>query len=611
MEQIEIANKKLDVFLILILIIGISVFITEAYFVSKINFIADSAHYADTAENLLQGSGFTLDFLDQYFVKFNSVSHPLEWDYPMMSIIIAPFIYFLGKTAFATKLPTMIIGTILFPILVYYLGKEFFDRKIGVLSAVSVLFYAQTFTLSFNGQRDMPFAFFLLTGIYFFYKGLKDDNTKYFYLMGLFLGLSYLIRPSTLIIFPTVFLIYYLVKKKIELNIIKGMLLGVLIMSPWLLRNFLIFGDPFFTANYYTNWIFGWFPVYEQIGLKVYWSIPKPSFSWIISLPSATVSVYTKIYYKIVVGFLEQFRQLLILNITIFVGLLAIKKRKVEKKLFATAGVVIAIAIAMEVFYVYNLTRTIISDVIFVTLYILPYLAILFIANYKLVGTDIKKKLFIILWIAFALFHSFYAVPSVRYFLPLIPFLFIFSWAGLKRILEFISVSYRNLQIQQVGKILLVFLIIFVLINLPATLGNFVNEKAPYPYQDSSFVQNKMKIADLINKATEKDAVVMTCAASITHFYTGRKIVEVPGDSLEKIVEVMKTYNVGYLSFSWCERRYIDPRLYNIIFAQENPPPNYQDFLFKINLEEVKSGHGIIINIKAVPVAFLGQRFYN
>src|SRR3989344_4611582 len=194
-EQKPVA-KKYDLFLIAILLVSIVAFIVQAYFVSKINFIgtSDPAHYSEAAENFLKGEGFTLDYINQYFIFFDSITHPEEYGFPGVSLILIPSILLFGKTAFAVKLPSMIIGIILFPILTYFLGKEFFNNRIGFLAAVSMLVYPTIFNLSFGGERDTMFAFFVVASIYFFYKGLKEDNTKWFLIMGFFLGFSYLIR---------------------------------------------------------------------------------------------------------------------------------------------------------------------------------------------------------------------------------------------------------------------------------------------------------------------------------------------------------------------------------------------------------------------------------
>src|SRR3989344_3763611 len=196
MNEQNIRNKKFDFFLIVLFIISIAAFLIQAYFVSKVKYIGteDMGHFSEAAENVLKGKGFSLDYIHQYFFKFDSISHPEEFGFPGVSLILTPFIFLFGKTAFAVKLPSLIIGIILFPILTYFLGKEFFNNRIGFLAAVSMLVYPTIFNLSFGGERDTMFAFFVVASIYFFYKGLKEDNTKWFLIMGFFLGFSYLIR---------------------------------------------------------------------------------------------------------------------------------------------------------------------------------------------------------------------------------------------------------------------------------------------------------------------------------------------------------------------------------------------------------------------------------
>src|SRR3989338_372670 len=219
--KVNLFGKEVDKYLLIVLIIAVLSFAIQVYFVSQIKFIgtSDPAHYAEAAENVIKGKGFSLDYLNEYFLKFNTISHPEEYGFPGVSIILIPFILLLGKTAFAVKLPSMIIGTILFPILIYYLGKEFFNQRTGLLAAVSFLFYPAIFPMSFGGERDIMFAFFVVSSIYFFYKGLKEEKLKWYLLMGGFLGFSYLIRQASLVVFPVILLAYYLIKKDFTRNL--------------------------------------------------------------------------------------------------------------------------------------------------------------------------------------------------------------------------------------------------------------------------------------------------------------------------------------------------------------------------------------------------------
>ncbi len=75
-------SGKYDLFLITLLLLSIAVFIAQVYYVSKIWYVGylDLQHFANAAENLIKGRGFALDYINQYFIKLNSISHPEEWD---------------------------------------------------------------------------------------------------------------------------------------------------------------------------------------------------------------------------------------------------------------------------------------------------------------------------------------------------------------------------------------------------------------------------------------------------------------------------------------------------------------------------------------------------
>ncbi|HIJ99094.1 TPA: glycosyltransferase family 39 protein, partial [archaeon] len=546
------------------------------------------AEYSELAKNLLEGKGFVLNYIDQYYIKFDKIPHPLEWDYPMMGMIIAPFIYFFGKIPFAAKLPTIIIGTIFFPILTYYLGKEFFDRKIGFLAAISVLFYATIFELTISGQRDMAFAFFTLASIYFFYKGMKEDRPKYFYLMGVVLGISYLIKPTTLIIFPTLLLVYYLVKRKIDFGFVKGFLVAILVISPWLVRNYLIFGDPLFTANKYAHVLFRWLTDYEPLGYQIYWGAQKPSLSWLASqYPQPFHIVFLR---KTIQDLGVQLENFLILNLTAFVGLLVTSRKKIEKPLLLLTIFIVIFSLFSYTLFVYYFKMY-----SYVMLLVLPYLIMLIIINFILAKENEKIRIFALLWTAFTLLHSLYVDPEKRFFLPLLPFLFIFAWIGIKHILELIPERYKKFKVEYAGKVIALILILFISFNFLQIYNYYheeVNKKETRP------------ISELINMATENDSVIMACNVIGLRYETERKFVEFPAASLEEIVVVMRTYNVRYITLDSCAKRILDNRLPSAISSVEFTQ-GYENVLYKVKLNEIGDAQKITTSFNAEPVAWL------
>ncbi len=591
-------QRKYDFFLIALLLLSLAVFIAELYFVSNSNMLGSrAAEYGALADNLLKGKGFVLDYIDQYYIKFDSIPHPLEWDYPMMGILIAPFIFLFGKTALAVKLPTMIIGTILLPILTYYLGKEFFGKKIAFLSAVSVLFYSRALELTYAGQRDTAFAFFALCGVYFFYKALQNRKMKHFYLMGFFLGISYLIRGTALLILPALLIAYYLIKKRIDLRFINGILFAVLVMSPWLIRNYFVFGDPLFTANKYAQWIAAWFTDYEFFGYEVYWYKLKPSFAWLMSLPIEGGAQSFGVI-KVLNNFAAQMEELLVLTLTTFVGLLAILKEKLEKKFLIFAALIIIIPLAVDRF----ISNVLNIATIYAPFPLFPYLMVVIFANLKSAKENEKIRVFALIWLAFALFHGVFVIQGgLRFLLILVPFLFILSWKGAEKALELAQGKVKAISKIPIEKMLLLVLVIFILVNT-ALIYKSALKKEPEGI-----------LPDLINRATEKDAVIMACNVQPLAFYTGRKFVEVPGDNIIRFAEVIDTYNVSYVTFSGCGIRAVYPQVANIFFRQTTVPNEGKNFLYKIKLEISGKNEDLAISLNPLLVAGIdkdGKKFW-
>ncbi len=575
--------KKFDKYLFIIIIIAILAFLVQVYFVSQIKFIgsSDPAIFSNVAENVIKGKGFVMDIINEYFIKFPTVTHPEEWGFPGVSLILIPFILLFGKTAFAIKLPSMIAGVILFPILTYYLGKEFFNKRIGFLAAISTMFYPMMFSVNIGGERDTLFALFAVAGIYFFYKGLKKDEikvelpnvslfinffkgNKYFLLMGAFLGYAYLIRQVALVIFPVLIIIYYLINKKISKNFLYGIGIGALVMAPWLIRNYLVFGNPLFTVNTYVGWLVGYAPYSQPALFQIYWESPKPSLSSLAGIlgPGNLLVVYAN---KVFTNLVGQFTGFIVLNILTFVGIVFSSSRNITKRfsalaiLLVTSGLIFSISLNL-LFEKVGLAPRILVGI--------PYLGMLLIL-WLYFGRERKEHtIFITLLGAFAFFFSIVWVFDLRYWLVLVPFLLIYSWAALETILK--KIGERAIvpqpSLEQVGKLLTIFLVIFILFGMSQTFGKFFDKNTQFPYGDENMSIAKMALAEKIKTSTDKDAVIMNCDTGVFNFYNNRKAVVFPSADLDAVIKIMRTYNVSYFTLLSCDRRGIDIKLYRILF---------------------------------------------
>lgn len=208
----------------------------------------DEVFYSQLAKNLYYGEGYTITF-----VNFVSLSHPigapdLYWP-PLLPCVIYFFFIIFGVSEFSAKLVSVVFGSLLvFP--AYFLGKQLFNKKIGFLSAFLVAITRSLVWFSIQVFSDTLLAFFLAACVYWNIKNTETNDLKYGILSGFFFGLAYLTRFSAIIFLPI--LLFYLLLGKSKKSVYSLFLFIVsffLIISPWLIRNFLLTGNAFFTEK--------------------------------------------------------------------------------------------------------------------------------------------------------------------------------------------------------------------------------------------------------------------------------------------------------------------------------------------------------------------------
>jgi len=148
---------------------------------------------------------------------------------------------------FATELLPS-IGTL---VVIYLLGKEMYNKKVGVIAAAMMsLFWLHLFFTA-RLLMDLPGLFFSLMTSYYFWKGFIKHHgmqRRYIYLTFFFFLLTALTKYNDgVIIVP--FLILLFIKERFaflknkQLWIALGICLAF-IVAPYLLFNYLSFGDP-------------------------------------------------------------------------------------------------------------------------------------------------------------------------------------------------------------------------------------------------------------------------------------------------------------------------------------------------------------------------------
>ncbi len=180
MNLLKVKNRLNNERLILCGFIGLAVIFR--LFLMRYHFAIgwDEPHYLQLA--VLFSKGQILQALHPY------------WS-PFYSICIALFSFVIPDFELAGRIVSLICGILIF-IPVYLFTKELFSKTsgfwaVGLLTFYSPLAFSTTTTLA-----EPTLIFFVMMGIYFGWKTLRNNSLKLSLIAGIFFGFSYLTKPE-------------------------------------------------------------------------------------------------------------------------------------------------------------------------------------------------------------------------------------------------------------------------------------------------------------------------------------------------------------------------------------------------------------------------------
>lgn len=134
------------------------------------------------------------------------------------------------------------------------------NRTASFFVGLMVAFDIPSILLSNSVMTETWFTFFLTLAVFYFIKSVKYDEPKQRILTMLCIVLAAYTRPSAIyliLLFPLMLLVFNQQGLKYELmQAGKLILLGLLLVSPWIYRNQVTFEAPFFSSIAETNFLF-------------------------------------------------------------------------------------------------------------------------------------------------------------------------------------------------------------------------------------------------------------------------------------------------------------------------------------------------------------------
>lgn len=159
---------------------------------------------------------------------------------PLFQFVLAIFIKAFGDGAIPYVAPFF---DVLLIAATYFLAKRLFNPSAGVLAALFVSVHPMLTVFGLVPLVESLFAFLLVSAFVFFYRSS-------FFASGILLGLAYLTKYNGVLAMLSLALYLLAWGGKGKYRSLSLLVLGILLVtSPWLLRNYLMFGNPIHSSD--------------------------------------------------------------------------------------------------------------------------------------------------------------------------------------------------------------------------------------------------------------------------------------------------------------------------------------------------------------------------
>jgi 4-amino-4-deoxy-L-arabinose transferase-like glycosyltransferase len=242
---------------ILVLALGarlaVAIMTASWVFPSDKNFWKFGYENGQIAASLAMGNGFSWPEWSNYPLGATSWMAPI---YPLiMAATFEIFGIFSRQAAMALILFLSIVSA-LSCVLLYFIGERLYNAQVGFLAAFLLAIYPPSINYAVRNLWDTTlFTCCLLLIILMFLKLVNRSDIKGSFWLGMMLGFTALINPIVVIAIPFTFVGLFLNSNITRGAIIKRLSLTIiafcLVISPWLVRNYLVFGQfTFIKSNF-------------------------------------------------------------------------------------------------------------------------------------------------------------------------------------------------------------------------------------------------------------------------------------------------------------------------------------------------------------------------
>lgn len=244
----------------------------------------DSSFHMDLGRTFTTDNWFEVNAIDSFWAP---IKFPFPEDYrpPFFNFILGFFYNIFGTSFYISKMVNVLIGVLVI-VPTYLIARKMGGERVALVAAALIAFNPIIIGHSFESEVRLTTVYIALTSIYFFMKG-----KEYWSYVGLLTGILYITHyaPGTILILS--YLAYFFLadrKQILTKQFFTMFVLMLLATSPWLVRNYMIYGDPLYSSSRSVIFV----SAFDQV-----FSFDKPTFGtfaeWALANPDEYL--FTKI----------------------------------------------------------------------------------------------------------------------------------------------------------------------------------------------------------------------------------------------------------------------------------------------------------------------------
>jgi len=207
----------------------------------------DTAGYMNLAESIAGGEGWVNHSVRYLYALPGSIPYPDSYWSPLFPLFLAGVFRSVGDSFRDAQAVPLLFG-IFVPLVVFFLASSLTrSRTTAAIAGAIAVFHPTLVTSSCRVMPEIVMIFFVgLTLALLLHPGESRGKEVW---LGVVLGLAYLVKYQNGALVVPVVAYYVLTRpwREAAVRIVTVGVVSVLVTSPWLVRNAVVFGDPFYS----------------------------------------------------------------------------------------------------------------------------------------------------------------------------------------------------------------------------------------------------------------------------------------------------------------------------------------------------------------------------